>query len=180
MESCGELLPGLSLDSVLKKANELERILRDCKITAAREENSTSSSQEGRGNVNGHLDLPSPDSAADGDTTGLTTHWRHLSTYIVGLEKEILHYKQLVDGKWPVAPAHALRRGPASARAPQTPMQPLPHQPGLGNVSSCTRETTDDEYWTKLLESKWSMSVNILILVRLLNRNFYLFFSYHL
>ena len=150
MESCGELLPGVSLDSVVEKASELERILRGCKIAAAREKVSTSPLQEGRGHTssNNSRDLPSLRSDVDEGSTGLSTHWHQLSTYIVGLEKEIQYYKQLVDDN---QRAVVTRGGHASAHeAMPRSLQP---QSRPGHVSSEAVFAADHEFWTKLLES---------------------------
>ena len=114
-----ELLPGVALDSVVEKASELERILRGCKIAAAHEVVSTGSLSEGRDHLQLHGDPQGLDDAGESrlpppseeDATGLTRHWHHLSTYIVGLEKEVQYYKQLVDDR-----QRPQTRGPARTR----------------------------------------------------------------
>ena len=104
MEASAELLLGVSLESVVDKACELEKLLRDCKHAALHEIASTekTGSLEGRDRLQGdvmdvelnHLASPSrqPNTEA-----GLAVHWHRLSTYIVGLEKELHYYKQLVE-----------------------------------------------------------------------------------
>ena len=158
MESYGELLPGIALDSVVEKASELERILRGCKIAAAHDKLSTPPLEEGRGHtsskVNTSDQLPSSSEVDGGSAAGLNTHWRQLSTYIVGLEKEIQYYKQLVDANQRTAVGHAS----AQERGPRS-LQPLAHQsrPGPGHVNTHKSETifaADNEFWTKLLESQ--------------------------
>ena len=160
MESYGEHLPGISLDSVVKKASELERILRGCKIAAAHEKLSTPPLQEGRGHTSSKVntsDLPSPHSEVDGGSTGLKTHWHQLSTYIVGLEKEIQYYKQLVDDNQRVAVAGG---GHASTQEQGPhPLQPLSRQSRPGYVSPHKSEVlfaADNEFWTNLLESQYA------------------------
>ena len=161
MESYGELLPGISLDSVVEKASELERILRSCKIAAAHETLSTPPLQEGRGHTSSKVnasDLPSPHSEVDGDLTGLNTHWHQLSTYIVGLEKEIQYYKQLVDDNQRVAVAGG---GHTSAQEQRRQaLQPLSRQSRPGYVSPHKSEmvfAADNEFWTKLLEGQYAL-----------------------
>lgn len=102
MELNRELLLGASLDSVVKKASELEKVLRSCKNVAAHETTSNTRSSEGRGRHHGdcldvnHLPSPSP-GRPDADKAGVAEHWHQLSSYIVGLEKELQYYKQLVE-----------------------------------------------------------------------------------
>ena len=168
MESYGELLPGISLDSVVEKASELERILRSCKIAAAHEKLSTSPIQEGRGHTSSKVntsDLPSPHPEVDGGSTGLNTHWHQLSTYIVGLEKEIQYYKQLVDDNQRVAVAGG---GHASAQEQSLQaLQPPSRHSRPGYVSPHKSEVVfaaDNEFWTKLLEGQYAYYLMIAFL----------------
>lgn len=152
MESHGERLPGISLDSVVEKASELERLLRGCKIAAEYEKPSTPPLQEGRGHTSSSSsrvntsDYPSPRPEADGGpVVGLNTHWNQLSAYIVGLEKEMRYYKQLVDDNQRTSASHA-----------STQEQPPPHQSRPERVSPHKSKeifAADNEFWTKLLES---------------------------
>jgi hypothetical protein len=157
MESHGERLPVISLDSVVEKASELERLLRGCKIAAEQEKPSTPPLQEGRGhtssssNVN-TSDFPSPRSEADGDAVaGLNTHWNQLSAYIVGLEKEIRYYKQLVDDNQ--------RRHASTQQHGHGQAQPQHHQSRPESVNPHKNEVifaADGEFWTNLLESQYA------------------------
>lgn len=157
MEFSGELLPGVSLESVVEKASELERVLRGCKNAAVREKVSTPPFQEGRGHTPSEIntrDLSSPNSEADGNSTGLNTHWHQLSTYIVGLEKEIQYYKQLVDDNQRAAVAAG---GHASA---QPERHHTLHQSRPRYISPHKSEVifaADNEFWTQLMESQYAL-----------------------
>ena len=104
METSDQLLPGVSLESVVEKASELERVLRSCKNVAVNETKSTTRQLEGRDPIHeesfevSHRPSPSPHAQPrGGEDAGLTAQWHRLSTYIVGLEKEVQYYKQLVE-----------------------------------------------------------------------------------
>ena len=104
MEASAEMLLGVSLDSVVDKAAELEKLLRDCKHAALDEITSTAVTEplEGRDRLHGdtmnvelnHLASPTFQPNAE---VGLAVHWHRLSTYIVGLEKELHYYRRLVE-----------------------------------------------------------------------------------
>ena len=158
MEPHDERLPGISLDSVVEKACELERLLHGCIIAAEHEKPSTPPLQEGRGHTSSSTsrvntsDFPSPRPEVDGGAVaGLNTHWHQLSTYIVGLEKEMRYYKQLVDDNRRTSASHASTQ--------EHGLQPLPHQSRPERVSPHKSEeifAADNEFWTKLLESQYA------------------------
>ena len=163
MEFSGELLPGISLDSVVEKASELERILRGCKNAAGHEKLSTSPLQEGRGHTPSEVNtrnLPLPRSEVDGSSTGLNAHWHQLSTYIVGLEKEIQYYKQLMDDNH--QRAALVGGGHASAQEDGShthTLQPVSHQSRPRYINPHKSDVifaADNEFWTQLLESQYA------------------------
>ena len=127
MEASAELLLGVSLDSVVEKAAELEKLLRDCKHAALDEITSTAATEplEGRDRLHGDTmnvelnNLASPTRQPNVEV-GLAVHWHRLSTYIVGLEKELHYYRRLVeDGRGKVGPLAAVPRAEKGAEAAQ-------------------------------------------------------------
>lgn len=112
----GERLVEISLDSVLRKAAELEESLRGCKIrmegslvasAAGRRVSATSQQQPvGKGGPKGPPAFtraqshPLPlEGGGIGPPVGtdLTDQWQKLTAYIVSLEKEVQYYKQLLQ-----------------------------------------------------------------------------------
>ena len=88
----------VSLDSVLRKAADLEGCLRGCKTrlqgVLSDDEGQVSTptlqvQDDGRPSVQGYSS-PSPG-------TEVTEQWQKLTAYIVSLEKEVKYYKQLVE-----------------------------------------------------------------------------------
>ena len=180
MEAISEPLLGVSLESVVEKASELERLLRGCKHVALHEitaAGSTTHSLEGRDHLHQDTDLPSPSPAqqagADAEA-GLAVHWHRLSTYIVGLEKEVQYYKQLVENGHgqtaAVAPSETQAVKEAATVRPRnvaggggslprrgSNVMKAAHRPGLvgSHRASVDRETVfavDQQFWKKLLE----------------------------
>lgn len=175
MELSGDLLLRVSLESVVEKASELEKVLRGCKI-AALHDNTSAHSLEGRDHLHGdnsdqHLCPPSPEGNIEGISAGLTTHWHRLSSYIVGLEKELQYYKQLVDDTQ--QQAEPARGGAAQVNATELPrttardhvnpapegrssLQPMSVQSHPGQLDSQEKRAVfvaDFHFWKKLLES---------------------------
>ena len=136
-----ELLPGASLDSVVEKASELERMLRGCKIAAAHDVVSEGTYfSEGRGRLHDDQSFDADAAAetshfpppSEADSTSLARHWHHLSTYIVGLEKEIEYYKQLVDDRQKQQ-VHAT--GPVTVTASPSKENQVPNEKNLEHDS---------------------------------------------
>lgn len=128
MEASAELLLGVSLDSVVDKAAELEKLLRDCKHAALDEITSSAVTEplEGRDRLHGdtvnvelkHLASPTQQPNTE---VGLAVHWHRLSSYIVRLEKELHHYRRLVeDGRGRVG-FRTVSQAESGAEAAQEP-----------------------------------------------------------
>lgn len=100
MVESGEKLVEISLDSVLRKAAELEESLRGCKT---RLEGSLSAAapavSRGRAAAKSSFPPHSHPLPLEGRpvSTELTDQWQKLTAYIVSLEKEVQYYKQLLQ-----------------------------------------------------------------------------------
>jgi hypothetical protein len=103
----GEKLVEISLESVLRKASELEESLRGCKT---RVEDSLSASTASRGRSSSltkgppltrthsqPLPMEEVRYGPPPASRELTDQWQKLTAYIVSLEKEVQYYKQLLQ-----------------------------------------------------------------------------------
>lgn len=88
----GGKLVELSLESVLRKAADLEASLRGCTIRAAE---GALTREEGRASQLASLPPPPPPPVSS--RPELSEQWQTLTAYIVSLEKEVQYYKQLLQ-----------------------------------------------------------------------------------
>lgn len=122
---------GVSLDSVVLKAAELEGLLRGCRAMTSgagrrrrAEEWPDTDSRQSPGEYQYHSgpsEVPSvaPESLSDpqdlppdvGPSTNETESWHQLTSYIVGLEKQVQYYKSLVEGMQHAAVASHWQEG---------------------------------------------------------------------
>lgn len=107
MEPAGEKLMEISLDSVLRKAGELEESLRGCKSWVegvlqsadwgcVTTHNNTAGKKTLLSRAHSHP-LPLEGGKTPHVSTELTDQWQRLTAYIVSLEKEVRYYKQLLQ-----------------------------------------------------------------------------------
>lgn len=93
MEKDEDYFMEISLDSVLRKATELEVSLRVCK---ARAETSPPAEPAEEGRISQPLVAATTTTRVPA-SVDLTDQWQKLTAYIVSLEKEVQYYKQLLQ-----------------------------------------------------------------------------------
>lgn len=90
----------ISLDSVVRKAGELELSLRSCSArmgALAAQKGRASNSHNPPPSLSRALSLPAAAASVLPASTDAKEQWQRLTAYIVSLEKEVQYYKQLLQ-----------------------------------------------------------------------------------
>lgn len=102
MESGQDYFVEISLDSVLRKATELEDSLRECRARAGGVPGEGRVSHQSTlcpeyNTVTAPVQLQEKSVSKPLTSTDISEQWQKLTAYIVSLEKEVQYYKQLVQ-----------------------------------------------------------------------------------
>lgn len=145
----------ISLDSVVRKAGELEVSLRSCRARM-----STLAAHKGRASDSHHpppppslcraLSLPAAAAASVlPASTDAKEQWQRLTAYIVSLEKEVQYYKQLLQDMQTSHQQEASSSSPSSSRERSSLAKRI--------------ERPTEEHWKALLEQEPENEVLLLV-----------------